>query len=82
MDNHLERLLHLPRTRQHLPHILGEAQLLQCLIDMLCCDGFFGLALRNLVGLGGNEGDELDAAIDEKIAGVAGEGNGGFRRWG
>ena len=45
-------------------------------------DGLFRLTFRNLVRLGGDEGDELDAAVDEEVAGVAGEGDGGFRRGG
>ena len=49
---------------------------------MLRGDRLLRLALRNLVCLGGDEGDEFDAAVDEEVAGVAGEGDGGFRRGG
>ena len=41
-------------------------------------DRLFGLALRDLVGFGGDEGDELDAAVDEQVAGVSREGDAGF----
>ena len=77
-DSHLERLLHLPRTRQHLPHILWEAELLQRLINVLRCDRLLRLTLRNLVSFGGDESDKFDAAVDEEVTGVAGEGDGGF----
>ena len=45
---------------------------------MLRRDGLLGLALRNLVGFGGDEGDEFDAAVYEEVAGVAREGDAGF----
>lgn len=45
---------------------------------MLRRDRLFCLALRNLVGFGGDESDEFDAAVYEEVAGVAGKGDAGF----
>ena len=49
---------------------------------MLGRDRLLRLALCDVVGFGGDERDEFDAAVDEEVAGVAGEGDGGFRRGG
>ena len=45
---------------------------------MLCRNRLFSFTLRNLVGFGGDEGDEFDAAVDEQVAGVSREGDAGF----
>lgn len=67
----------LPRHRQHLRHILGKAQLTQGLVDVFGRDRLLGLALGDLVGLGGDEGDELDAAVDQEVTGVFAKGDAG-----
>ena len=45
---------------------------------MLRRDGFLGFALSYIVGFGGYEGDEFDAAVYEQISGISREGNAGF----
>ena len=42
---------------------------------MFCRDRLFGFFFCDLVGFGGDEGDEFDAALDEEVAGVFGEGD-------
>lgn len=54
----------LPSYRQHFRYILRKPQLPQSFIDMLCGYGLLRFLLRYLVGFGGNEGDEFDAAVD------------------
>lgn len=40
---------------------------------MFRSDGFFGFALCDFVGLGGDKGDKLNAAFDEQVAGFLSE---------
>lgn len=72
-DTHSLHLLVLLCRLQHGGHVVREAKLLQRLGDVVAGDGLLGLLLRDLVGLGGDEGDELDAALDEEVAGLLGE---------
>ena len=41
-------------------------------------DCLLRFALCYLVGFGGYQGDEFDAAVYEQISGISGEGNAGF----
>lgn len=43
---------------------------------MLARDGLLRVLLRDVVGFGGDHGDELDAALDQQVAGLLGEGHG------
>lgn len=54
---------------EHSGDVVGEAELLQGLCDVVAGYGLLGLLLGDLVGLGRDEGDELDAALDEQVAG-------------
>lgn len=72
-QTYLLRLLMLRRRLQHGRHVVRKAQLLQRLGDVVAGDGLLGLLLGDLVGLGGDEGDELDAALYEEVAGLLGE---------
>lgn len=55
--------------------VVGEAEGLEGLCDVVAGDGLFGLLLGDVVGLAGDEGDELDAALDEEVTGFFGEGH-------
>ena len=66
-------LLVLLRRLQDGGHVITKTQLLQRLGDVVARDGLLGLLLGDLVGLGGDEGDELDAALYEQVAGFLGE---------
>ena len=46
---------------------------------MLCRNGLLGFTLGYLVGFGGDQGDEFDAAVDEQISGISCEADAGFR---
>jgi len=72
----LQHLLRVPCTSQHLFHILGKSQLLQRLIDVFNRDCLLLLLLRDLVGFGGDEGDEFNTAFCEEVTGLFGECNG------
>lgn len=72
---HLLLLLVLRRRLDDGGDVLGEAELLQGLGDVVAGDGLLGLLLRDLVGLGRDERDELDAALDQQVAGLLGEGD-------
>lgn len=45
---------------------------------MLCRDGLLGFTLCYVVGFGGYEGDEFDAAVYEQISGISRESYAGF----
>jgi hypothetical protein len=57
-------ILKAVRHSHNLSHILPESQFLQRFRDVLARDGLFGVFLGDLVGFGGDHGDELDAAFD------------------
>lgn len=75
MTHNLARF-ELVRDSQHLWHVLRETELLEGLGDVLAGDGLLGVLLGDLVGFGGDHGDELDAALDQEVAGLLGEGHG------
>ena len=58
-------------------YVLREPQLSECLVDVVGRYSLLGFFLGNLVGFGGDEGDEFDAAVDEQVACVPGEGDAG-----
>ena len=64
----------LLRNSKHVRDVVHEPELAQRLLDVFCGDGLLGLFLRYLVCFGRDERDELDAALDEQVAGVFGEG--------
>lgn len=68
--------LKLIRHRHQLRHILAKIEVLQGFGDVLARDGFLGVFLGDVVGFGGDHGDELDAALDQEVAGFFGEGHG------
>lgn len=70
---YLQLFLVLARRVEHFLHVLREAELAQSLVDVIRGDGLLGLLLRYLVRLGGDEGHELDAAVDEQVARILAE---------
>ena len=60
--------------------VVAEAERVEGLGDVVADDGLLGLLLRDLVGLGRDEGDELDAALDQQVARLLGEVNAGGGR--
>lgn len=56
-------------------NVVGEAERLESFRDMIAGDGLLGLLLGNLVGLGRDEGDKLDTALDEQVPSFFGEGD-------
>lgn len=73
--HHLTRL-ELVRNRHNLLHILAEPKVFEGLRDVLARDRLLGVFLGDFVGFGGDHGDELDAALDQQVAGFFGEGHG------
>lgn len=80
METDLLHLLVLLRGLEDGGDVVGGAELLEGLCDVVAGDCLLGLLLGDLVGLGGDEGDELDAALDEQVPGVLGEGDAGRGR--
>ncbi|KAL1843912.1 hypothetical protein VTJ49DRAFT_6855 [Mycothermus thermophilus] len=74
---YLLNLLVLSRRLEDGADIIREAQLFQGLDDVVAGDGLLGLLLRDLVGLGADERDELDATLYEYVARFLGEGDPG-----
>ena len=66
----------LPRYSQYLRHILRKPEFSQRTIDMLRRDGLLGFFFGDFIRLGRYERDEFNAAVDEEVAGVFGEGEG------
>jgi hypothetical protein len=69
----LQRLPVLPRRSQHLLHILRKPQLPQRFVDMLGGNRLLSFFLGDFVCFRGDEGDELDAAVDEEVARIFAE---------
>lgn len=57
-------ILELIRNRHDLLHVIPESELLEGFRDVLARDGLFGVFLCDLVGFGGDHGNEFDAALD------------------
>ena len=55
--------------------VLAETQGVEGFADVVARDGLLGLLLRDVVGLGRDEGDELNAAFDQQVAGLLREGD-------
>lgn len=53
--------------------ILWKPKFSQGFVDVLCSDGFLGLALGNLIRFGRDQGNKFDAAFNEQIAGFLSE---------
>lgn len=62
----------LSRSLENRRHVLGEAQYLECLGDVVACDGLLSLLIRYLVRLGRDKGDELDTAFYEQVSSLLG----------
>lgn len=73
VSSHLLLLLVLRRGLQDGRDVLGETELLQRLGDVIAGDGLLGLLLGDLVRLGRDERDELDAALDQQVPCLLGE---------
>jgi hypothetical protein len=58
-------------------HILAKSKLFKRLRNMLTSNSFLAFFFGDLVGFGGDEGYEFDAAFDEQVAGVFSEGETG-----
>lgn len=71
--NRLLRLV-LRGNLRDVANVVRVAQLPQGRNDVLAGDGLLGLALGDLVGLGREQGDELDATFDQEVARILGEG--------
>ncbi|KAK4649510.1 uncharacterized protein QC761_0022130 [Podospora bellae-mahoneyi] len=73
--SHLLDFLVLCSGFQNGRDVVGKAELLQCLGDVVTSDSLFGFLLRNLVCLARDESDELDTALYKEVAGLLGEGD-------
>jgi hypothetical protein len=56
-------------------HVLAKVELLEGGLDVFAGDCLLCVLFGNLVCFGGDEGDELDAALDEEVARVLGKGH-------
>lgn len=69
----------LIRTRKDILHIIAKSEIFQRLLDVLAGNRLLGFLLANVVGLGGDERDEFDAAFHEQVARIFGKGLAGGR---
>lgn len=56
-------------------HVVAKVELLEGGLDVLACYRLLRIFLGDLVGFRGDEGDELDTALDEEVARVFGKGH-------
>jgi hypothetical protein len=54
-------------------NVVAKIQFLQGSLDVFACYGLFGVFFGDLVGLGGDEGDELNAAFYQEVARIFGK---------
>lgn len=80
MHTHRLRTLKIVGHRQQLRHVLPKPQILQRLCDVLARDRLLSIFLRNIVRLGREHCDELDAALDQEVSSLFCEGHGGALR--
>lgn len=71
---HLQLLPVLLSHRKHIGDIVCKAEIPQCLLDVLACDGLLGFLFADVVCLGRDQSDELDTTFHEQIARILGEG--------
>jgi hypothetical protein len=69
-ETYLLHLLVLLRGFNDSCDVVREAELLESLCDVVASNGLLGLLFGDLVGLGGDEGDEFNAALDQQVAGL------------
>lgn len=54
--------------------VIGEPQVAQRSLDVFAGNSLLCFLFADVVRLGGNQSDELDAALHKQVAGVLGEG--------
>ena len=67
---HLLLLLVILRDIKDRWHVIAKVEFLQRCLDMLACNGLLRVLFGDFVGFGGDEGNELDTALDEEVARV------------
>ena len=68
------------RDGKHIGDVVAETEITKGALDMFAGDSLLGFLFADVVGLGGDQGDEFDAAFHEQIAGIFGEGLAGRGR--
>lgn len=71
---HLQLFPVLLSHRKYVGDVVCKAKIPECFLDVFACDGLLGFLLADIVGLGRDQGDELDTAFHQQIARVLGEG--------
>lgn len=59
---------------QYFGNVITETEITKRFLDVLAGDGLLCFLLADVVGFGGNQGDELDAAFHKEVPRVFGEG--------
>jgi hypothetical protein len=80
VQTYLLLLLVILRDIKDRGHVVAEAELLQRSLDVLASYCLLRVLLGNLVGFGGNECDELNAAFNQEVARVFRKGRARFAR--
>lgn len=70
---YLQLFLVFFRNSQDIGDVVTEAEIAQGALDMFAGDRLLGLFLADVVGFGGDQGDEFDTAFHKQIAGIFGE---------
>ena len=74
MCAHLQLFPVLLGYRKYVRDIVCKAKIPECFLNVFACDGLLSFLFADIVGLGRDQGDELDAAFHQQIARILGEG--------
>lgn len=74
-STYLLLLLVILRDLEYGWHVVAKVEFFECCLDMFTCDGLLRVLFGDFIRLGGNERDELDAAFNEEVSGIFGEGH-------
>jgi hypothetical protein len=70
---HLLLVLELVCNSQYLGNVVGKSKLCECFLNVIHRYRLLCLFFRDIVGLGRDQGDELDAALNEEISCISGK---------
>lgn len=70
---YLQLFFMLLRDSKDVGNVVAETEITEGALDMFAGDSLLGFLFADVVGFGGDQGDEFDTAFHEEIAGIFGE---------
>ena len=77
---YLQLLFVFLRDSKNIGDVVAETEITQGALDMFAGNRLLGFLFADVVGFGGDEGDEFNAAFHEQVAGIFGKRLTGGRR--